>query len=217
MKDNSIKIKSPVLLFLLIPAVQVVSDLRYFDSYYQIISSIIFISSDFILSLLLYNISKYFVDKNSRTIQLLYFAVLTVLDQGNKLFLELTNLNCRIIGELFQIRQTRNVNQIAFLNHFQISIDIEIIISFKIILFVLVTLAFFKAKNKYFSSGCVLLMAAQLSNTIDSCLRGYVLDSFYYYRLVCYDLKDYYVDAGVIMIAFYFISRQTANKTKSDV
>ena len=217
MKDNSIKIKSPVWLFLLIPAVQVASDLRYFDSYYQIISSIIFISSDFILSLLLYNISKYFADKNSRTIQLLYFAVLTVLDQGNKLFLELTDFNCRIIGELFQIRQTRNVNQIAFLNHFQISVDIEIIISFKIILFVLVTLAFFKAKNKYFSSGCVLLMAAQLSNTIDSCFRGYVLDSFYYYRLVCYDLKDYYVDAGVIMIAFYFISLQTADKTRSDV
>lgn len=61
----------------------------------------------------------------------------------------------------------------------------------------------FKVKNEKLKVGVALLASAQLSSLLDSLIRGYVLDSFYYYKLVCYDLKDYYVDAGlgIILIA----------------
>ena len=203
-------------LFLAIPVSQVVADIRYFDSTKQIISSVLFIVSNFLMSLLLCDALFKLTKKESQYIELAYTVLLTVLDQGIKVVLELTDWNCNIIGELFQIKQTHNNSQVAVLNHFGVVFDIRIVIALKIVLLVIFLTLLLKNKNKFLGVGLQLLTSAQLSSVIDSSFRGYVLDSFYYYRLVCYDLKDYYVDAGIIVVAIYIILKLDNKKQKKE-
>lgn len=206
--------KKEKLLFLLIPTVQVLASVRYFKSYKQVVSSIIFVLSGFLFSLLLYKLlcivfSKFKLS-NKHIIGLL--VLLSFLDQVHKSLLEVTGFNSNIIGEYFQIKQTHNINQMAILNHFNIELNIIAVVAFKIILFMIFAFCLFKVKNSDYKIGLVLLVSAQLSSTLDSLIRGFVLDSFYYYKLVCYDLKDYYVDAGLAIILIAYISEQTSKR-----
>ncbi|MBR6982274.1 MAG: signal peptidase II [Ruminococcus sp.] len=212
-----------ILLFFLIPVIQVLSSVRFFRSYRQLLSSAIFILSSFIISLLLYKFMEHFFkgnknNKRSVYIMSLMSLCLMLLDQTHKYILKITNFNCNIIGELFQIKQTKNENQMAILNYFGIEFNTILIIFFKVFLLAIAIICFLRFKNNHLKIGCTLLISAQASSVLDSLIRGYVLDSFYYYKLVCYDIKDYYVDAGlaIILIAILFEQkRQKENKIDS--
>ncbi len=205
------------LLFLIIPISQVVSSVRYFNSSLQLISSILFIISSFLMSLLLYEVLQKLITKDNKKLEIAYTIIFTALDQGVKICQELTGFNSNIIGDLFQIKQTHNNNQSAILNHFGIMLDIKLVVVLKIILLIIAFVFLLRIKSVNLAIGFVLLLAAQLSSIIDSCFRGYVLDCFYYFKLVCYDLKDYYVDAGIIVIATHIMLKlNNTKKEKSD-
>ena len=141
--------KKEKLLFLLIPTVQVLASVRYFKSYKQVVSSIIFVLSGFLFSLLLYKLlcivfSKFKLS-NKHIIGLL--VLLSFLDQVHKSLLEVTGFNSNIIGEYFQIKQTKNINQMAMLNYFNIELNIIIVDIYKIILLMIFVFCLFKVKN----------------------------------------------------------------------
>lgn len=203
--------KKEKLLFLIIPLIQVLLSLRYFKSYKQIVSSILFIASSFIISLILFKILSKFSLKYSishKFANLIVVLVFTILDQINKLFLECTGLNCNIFGDYLQIKQTKNENQMAILNHFSIEPNITLIVIIKFLLLAAILFCLYRFDNKNLKFGFILLVSSQLSSFLDSLFRGYVLDSFYYYKLVCYDIKDYYVDAGIAIIIMSIVSLQ---------
>lgn len=203
------------LLFLITPAVQILYSAKYFKSYKQVLSSIIFLVSSFLISLLIYKIFNYLFsknEKNRKSIILLSTLILTFFDQAHKYILERTKINCNILGELLQIKQTKNINQTAVFNLFDIKLNSTLIIIIKVVTLLIVVYAFIKVKDINLKIGCTLITAAQLSSTIDSLFRGYILDSFYFYRLVCYDLKDYYVDAGVVILIIALFFEQNAKE-----
>lgn len=204
--------KKEKLIFLTVPIIQVLSSARYFKTYQQVVSSFLFILSSFLISLLLYKcLCTIFLKCNILNKYKIFplLMLFSFLDQTHKYLLEITGFNCNIIGELFKVKQTKNENQMAILNYFSIEINTAAIICFKIILFIILICCLFKVKNTNLKISFTLLASAQLSSILDSLLRGYVLDSFYYYKLVCYDLKDYYADAGIaiILIAIIFMQK----------
>ena len=211
--------KKEKLLFFIIPIIQVLSSVRYFKSYKQAVSSIIFIISSVMVSLLIYKVLSVLFSKNNNYFIPLSVLLLAFLDQAHKFLLEITGLNCNIIGEFFKVRQTHNENQAAILNHFSISLNLPLVICLKVLLLIIFAVCLYKIKNPDLKIGCILLASAQITSIFDSIYRGYILDSFYYYKLVCYDLKDYYVDAGVALIfmaALFAAKKDNAVKERAN-
>lgn len=206
-------IKKEKSVFFIIPVVQVLSSVRYFKSYKQAVSSIIFIISSVLVSLLIYRILSVLISKNYKYFMPLSVLLLAFLDQAHKFLLEITGLNCNIISEFFKVRQTKNENQAAILNHFNITLDLPLVICLKFLLLAAFAICLYKINNPDLKAGCILLAAAQITSIFDSIYRGYILDSFYYYKLVCYDIKDYYVDAGaalILMVALFSAKKNNA-------
>ena len=198
-------------LFLLLPLVQVLSSIIYFKSYKQVVSSAVFIISDLVFSIaalkILTLLDKKF-DGNGKISSICLLFSLTALDQINKVILEKTYLNCNIISVFFQIHQKHNINQTALFNFFDMMPGVTAVVIFKTVCLLFLFFCFFKVKNKNLYMGLLLLTSAQISNLMDSLIRGYTLDSFYYYKLVCYDLKDFYVDAGIGIIIIAFLTNK---------
>lgn len=208
--------KKEKLIFLTVPVIQVLSSAIHFKTYKQVVSSFLFIISSFLISLMLYYclcaiLSKCNISNKYKIPSLLILFLF--LDQAHKYLLEITGFNGKIIGDFFKVKQTKNENQMATLNYLDIEFNIAAVICFKILLFIIIIFCLFKVKNTNLKIGFTLLGASQLSSILDSSIRGYVLDSFYYYKLVCYDIKDYFVDAGIAIILIAIISMQK-NKGK---
>lgn len=203
------EVKQKSLIFFLIPLIQVFGCIKYIDSLDRLISFLIFIIACAIVSMTIYHSVK-FIDSKYNIYKITtcswVIVLLVFIDQAIKIILEHTGFNGKVIGEFVMIKQTHNINQTALFNCFNIELDRWIVLLFKVFVFAVLLCLYKKIKTKDAMIAFILLITAQISNILDTIIRNYTLDYIYFYKLTCYDFKDFLVDAGVASFLVSFIS-----------
>ena len=199
-KKMSPILQKEYLVFLLIPCIQVFACVQYIDGFDRVISYLLYILVNVVVTILMYRGiellgAKY--DLRRWQISVCLILGLVVVDQAIKGVLQYTGFESRVIGEWVMIKQVHNVNQTGLFNYFHIQLERIFVILFKVCTFAVLLCFYSKVKTKEARIAFLLLVAAQLSNLFDTLLRNATLDYIYFYKLICYDLKDYFVDAGL--------------------
>ncbi len=200
------------LCFLIFPAVFIITRLPLVKEPEQLVSFGLFILLGYVISLPFYFImNKMRFDPLRSVIAAL---ILSAADQLLKIAVYISDIRVKLIGDFLRIQPTENLNQTAMFNFLGLELDGGFVIIFKIVIILVLLLIFIKIKNKspYLWHAFILLLAAGLSNLADSVFWGYTLDYVYFYRLTCYDLKDFYVDTAigfVLMEIILFYSKKS--------
>ena len=212
-----------ILIFFIVPLSTVLFNIVHFDTVFQWLSSFVYIFVNVTFSIVCYKLfdSNRLSTKSSKKQIIILIIALTLIDQLIKVIIHFTQSSIGIIGEIFRIKISKNTNQTAMFNLFGIELDTLLITIMKLFLIVLLIVFFMKIKNKSNNLWCafILLLSASIANFIDSAVWGYTLDYIYFYRLVCYDLKDFYVDTaiGYLLIVFLFSHKsKNNNRIKSN-
>ncbi len=196
------------LCFLVFPVIFIITRLPLVKEPLQLVSFGLFILADYGVSLLLY----FLLNKIGFTWIKAFLTALILLtaDQLLKIAVYISDVNVRLIGDFLKIQPTENLNQTAMFNFLGLELGFGFIIIFKIVIILALFFIFFKIKNKsgYLWCAFALLLAAGLSNLADSAAWGYTLDYVYFYRLTCYDLKDFYVDTAIGFVLMEIILKR---------
>lgn len=196
------------LLFLVLPLVFVLSKIGNTNEPKMFFCYTIYVIIDFLMSICLSFVYMLF----KRDMKLKVLGIMTValvlIDQGLKFLVSRFQIQINVIGEYFQIQEHRNIHQFAGLNFLNIHLNQYAVVLIKIALIVILLVVIIKSfkRNKEYISVSLLLMAAAVASLLDSILWGYTLDYFYFYNLICYDLKDFYVDAALGLILMKQVS-----------
>lgn len=184
--------------FVIFPMLLILTRIRYINNIYDVISYLLFGVVNYAISIVLFIKMKRMSDVNLKKIIILILSLVS-LDQLIKLIIDRYDINVNILGKLFRIEPTKNMEQNAALNFLKIDLDDSLIIVFKLLLiFILFGMYFIvKNKNRNYMSVFILLMSAAIVTLIDSVFWGYTLDYIYFNKLTCYDLKDFYVDTAI--------------------
>lgn len=184
--------------FVIFPMLLILTRIRYINNIYDVISYLMFGVVNYAISIVLFIKMKRMSDVNLKKIIILILSLVS-LDQLIKLIIDRYDINVNILGKLFRIEPTKNMEQNAALNFLKIELDDSLIIVFKLLLiFILFGMYFIvKNKNRNYMSVFILLMSAAIVTLIDSVFWGYTLDYIYFNKLTCYDLKDFYVDTAI--------------------
>ena len=184
--------------FVIFPMLLILTRIRYINNIYDVISYLLFGVVNYAISIVLFIKMKRMSDVNLKKIIILILSLVS-LDQLIKLIIDRYDINVNILGKLFRIEPTKNMEQNAALNFLKIDLDDSLIIVFKLLLiFILFGIYFIvKNKNRNYMSVFILLMSAAIVTLIDSVFWGYTLDYIYFNKLTCYDLKDFYVDTAI--------------------
>lgn len=184
--------------FVIFPMLLILTRIRYINNIYDVISYLLFGVVNYAISIVLFIKMKRMSDVNLKKIIILILSLVS-LDQLIKLIIDRYDINVNILGKLFRIEPTKNMEQNAALNFLKIELDDSLIIVFKLLLiFILFGMYFIvKNKNRNYMSVFILLMSAAIVTLIDSVFWGYTLDYIYFNKLTCYDLKDFYVDTAI--------------------
>lgn len=185
------------LCFLILPAVFIITRLPLVKEPRQLVSFGLFILVNYAVSLLFYFILNKTGSNWLKSV--LTALILLTADQLLKIAVHISGIHVRLIGDFLKIQPTENLNQTAMFNFLGLELGFGFIIIFKIVIILALLFIFYKIKNKssYLWCAFALLLAAGLSNLADSAVWGYTLDYVYFYRLTCYDLKDFYVDTAI--------------------
>ncbi len=204
--------------FLVLPIIFVAARIWTAADLSQLISFGLFVAASFLVSLLLYFLLCKIDFTLKKTIFMIAFLALT--DQLLKLVIYKNKFGANLIGPLLRIEMTKNVNQTAMFNYFDLEFDTLVVIIFKIVTFLVLCCIFAGLKNKSANivQMFILLLSADISNIADSVIWGYTLDYVYFYKLTCYDLKDFYVDTaiGILLMEIfckYKSKREISEKT----
>ncbi len=196
------------LCFLVFPVIFIITRLPLVKEPAQLVSFGLFILAGYGVSLLLY----FLLNKIGFTWIKAFLTALILLtaDQLLKIAVYISDVNVRLIGDFLKIQPTENLNQTAMFNFLGLELDGGFVIIFKIVIILVLLLIFIKIKNKspYLWHAFTLLLAAGLSNLADSVFWGYTLDYVYFYRLTCYDLKDFYVDTAIGFVLMEIILKR---------
>ncbi len=196
------------LCFLVFPVIFIITRLPLVKEPPQLVSFGLFILADYGVSLLLY----FLLNKIGFTWIKAFLTALILLtaDQLLKIAVYISDVNVRLIGDFLKIQPTENLNQTAMFNFLGLELGVGFVIIFKIVIILALFLIFYKIKNKsaYLWHAFALLLAAGLSNLADSVFWGYTLDYVYFYRLTCYDLKDFYVDTAIGFVLMEIILKR---------
>lgn len=195
------------LFFFVSPVLFIFFSIWMFKTEKQFISSIVFIIINYAASIVLYMVLKTGKIEKRKGIVIASIMILSILDQGIKFIINEWNIGFPVLGDIFAIRPTKNLNQTAMFNFFDVEIDTGWILLVKLFAIGVIVLCFkyVKHKNDTCFYAFILFMGAAVSNFFDTLFWGYTLDYVYFYKLTCYDLKDFYVDAavGLILIALF--------------
>ncbi len=193
------------LCFLILPIITVIAQIGYMDTFQRFLSYMLYVVVESGVSFCVYILIEKLLKKYTKTSSMaIITSIMIFLDQGIKLLIWKFNVKFHIIGELLQIRISKNINQMAMLNFLKIELSTPIVLTLKILCLALLIFVYIKFKNNYpqIKPIMILLLSAQLANILDSALWGYTLDYVYFYKLTTYDLKDFYIDSSVA-IGFY--------------
>ncbi|MBR1742742.1 MAG: signal peptidase II [Lachnospiraceae bacterium] len=199
------------LCFFLVPMITVCANLKYVKNGQEAFSYFLFILCDFFICVFLFTLLRCFFSPLSRKGPgkfFLFTSVGVLLDQVIKVVISFYGGSFYLLGKYVQISPTKNENQMAVLNRFDIEIPGTIILVAKLILVFGILFVYFrfdrknsdlKVKNQtgFVNMFFVLFLAAGISNFLDSAFWGYTLDYMRFWHLTVYDLKDFYVDAAI--------------------
>lgn len=196
-----------ILCFLILPAAFILTRIPVVKETSQIVSCGLFITVDFTVSLLFYFVLRKI--KFTLPTAVMSSVMLSAADRLIKIIIYRFDFGTKLIGHFLRIEPTKNLNQTAMFNFLNIELDGTFVIIFKAVLVLLVCFVFIKLKNKstYAWYAFVLLLSASLATLADSAAWGYTLDYVLFSGLTCYDLKDFYVDAGIGFIIMEVLSR----------
>ena len=111
------------LFFFVSPVLFILFSMWIFKTEKQFISSIVFIIVNYIASIVLYMILKTGKIEKRKAIVIASIMGLSILDQGIKFIINKWNINFQILGDIFAIKPTKNLNQTAMFNFFDVEID----------------------------------------------------------------------------------------------
>lgn len=209
-----------LLCFMIFPLVFICSRITYLNELYELKSYMLFLGFDFLICIIMYGLTTKILKQTYKVHDIVIFIVLgSSIDQVLKLIVCKYKMNISVLGDLLQIKQTKNINQMAALNILNIELNTNIIVIIKIfVLIVLLTLLIKnrKKKNNLVYAFLFWVMAA-LSNVLDSIFWGYTLDYVYFYHLTCYDLKDFYVDMAIGCFLLYFLKKELSLKKQTNL
>ncbi len=205
------------LCFLILPVTFVLTRIPFAEDASQIISFGLFIAVNFIVSLTFYFIFKKV--KFTLPNAILTAALLFVTDQLIKIIIYKFDLSANLIGDFLRIEPTKNLNQTAMFNLFDVELKSTFIIIFKAALILALLCIFIKLKNKGMNIwyAFILLFSAGIANFVDSVAWGYTLDYVLFIKLTCYDLKDFYVDTAIGFVLIEFLCTGKKQKIRKTV
>ena len=206
------------LVFLIIPCSSLFYYIKYFKSIERGLGFLLYVVISFIFMCLLWKAVSFIdtrFDIKKFSVTALTASVLVILDQIIKLLLCKTGFEIKIISKLFMIKQSHNINQTGIFNFLNIEITQVHAIIFKTILLIVILCFYSFCRSEISKKGLTLLVAGAVANILDSVFYGYTLDYIYFYRTTTYDLKDYYVDAGLSVLILCFI-KYSNKKEKQD-
>jgi len=185
------------LCFLILPIIFIITRLPFIKEPQQLVSFGLFILADYGVSLLFYFILNKTGSALTRSV--LSALILSAADQLLKIAVYISDIRIRLIGDFLKIQPTENLNQTAMFNFLGLEFGRVPVIIFKAVIVLALIFIFWKLKYKspYLWHAFTLLLSAGLVTLADSVFWGYTLDYVYFYRLTCYDLKDFYVDAAI--------------------
>lgn len=198
--------------FLIVPFIIILLRIRTIDSIEEIISSLVYILSSYVVSAGLYQILQVLIKKPGIMNCVMCIVLFTVLDMLIKACIHFSNIkNKALIGKYLTINPTRNAEQSGILNLFHIQLDSWLLIVLKLILVCLALGLWMICRMKFADSISinifgVLFVSAAMCTFLDSLVWGYTLDYLQYKGIFCYDLKDYYVNCAIGCFAIdYFV------------
>lgn len=203
-----------VLFFLILPLAFVFTKIGNTNEPEMVFSYVIYVIIDFFMSICLSFVYMLFKrEKKLKALGIMTVA-LVLIDQGLKILVSRFHIQINVIGEYFQIQEHRNIHQFAGLNFLNIYLNQYAVVLIKIALIVILVVVIIRSfkRNKEYISVSLLMIAAAVASLLDSILWGYTLDYFYFYNFICYDLKDFYVDAALGLILMKQVSSHIASK-----
>lgn len=121
--------------FLIVPFIIILLRIRTIDSIEEIISSLVYILSSYVVSAGLYQILQVLIKKPGIMNCVMCIVLFTVLDMLIKACIHFSNIkNKALIGKYLTINPTRNAEQSGILNLFHIQLDSWLLIVLKLIL-----------------------------------------------------------------------------------
>ena len=220
MEDKKFKL-GYYLIFLIIPLSSIFYYIKYIDSADRAIGFLLYVAVSFIFMALLWKIvsavnSRF--DLKKLSVISVTAVGLAAADQLIKLVLSKTGFETKVIGKFFMIKQRHNIYQNGIFNFLKIESSLTSMIIFKAVILALVICLYKLFKSDTAKKAYVLLAAAAASHLLDSILYGYTLDYIYFYKVMTYDLKDYYIDAGIsLIILLMLINEIKKSKEKKKV
>ena len=219
MEDNRFSLKY-YLVFFISPLVIALCDIKYMKSVDRVIGLLMFIFISVIISVALWKavslVSSHF-DIKKLNVTVVMVAALAAIDHLIKLVLSKTGFETSIIGKYFMIKHSHNINQNGIFNHFKIETSQLNMIIFKSAILLIVICLYRLFKSETARKVYVLFAAGALAHFFDTLFYGYTLDYIYFYKVMTYDLKDYYIDAGVSVLILLFLineNRKTNEKRR---
>lgn len=203
------------LLFLIMPLAYIILKITNITNIYILLAYVLYVLICFIIYCILFWGIKFFIRARSKPNDIILGALIgCFIDQGIKLIIYKTGVEINVLGKMFQLRQRKNMEQMALLNLFDIELNSYVIVMSKIAIVLIVLLVIWKSKmsSEEFKCALLLLLSASFATLLDSLFWGYTLDYFYFNKLVCYDFKDFYVDTAVSLILMNYFQNTKTNR-----
>lgn len=220
MEENSFSLKH-YLVFFIMPLSSALFYLKYMKSVERVIGLLIFVFVCVIISALLWKVvslvsSRFDIMKFSVTF--ITVAVFAAIDHFIKLVLSKTGFETSIIGKYLMIKHSHNINQNGIFNYLKIETSQLTMIFLKAAILVIVICLYKLFRTETGGKAYILVTASALASFLDTLIYGYTLDYVYFYKVMTYDLKDFYVDAGwSVIIMVIFINEIKKSKEKKKV
>ena len=220
MEENKFSLKH-YLVFFIMPLFSAVFYLKYMKSAERVIGLLMYVFICVIISALLWKavsvVSSHF-DIRKLNVTVITAAALAAIDHLIKLVLSKTGFETSIIGKYLMIKHSHNLNQNGIFNHLNIETSQLTMIFFKAAILAAVICLYKLFKTETARKAYVFVAASALANFLDTLFYGYTLDYVYFYKVMTYDLKDFYVDAGwSVIFMLIFINEIKKSKEKKKV
>ena len=207
MEENKFSLKH-YLVFFISPLAIALCDIKYMKSVDRVIGLLMFVIISVIISIALWKafslVSSHF-DIKKLSVTAVMVTALAAIDHLIKLVLSKTGFETSIIGKYFMIKHSHNINQNGIFNYFKIETSQLNMIIFKAAILVIVICLYRLFKSETARKAYVLFAAGAFAHLFDTLFYGYTLDYIYFYKVITYDLKDYYIDAGVSILLLLFL------------
>ncbi len=214
------------LCFMIMPVLYTIMMLnnRRFGSINNVLAIVIYALICLILGISIMKFYEMFCNKKYYTH--IAIILLIFIDMGIKIIIySILNRPIILFRDILEVSISKNINQNALLNYFNISYSFWIIIIIKILfaMLIIVTYKYFIKRSggeffSYINLAFILFFSASFCSLLDSICYGYTLDYILFVDFMCCDIKDFYVDVGVgLFLIYYYKQNLCAVNTSKEI